>query len=325
VVLKNFEHHESQAPSRQSVQDEQLNYCSSRPYLGQSASKSKIPVLSSNYSSRAPTNVSSTSGSSTPKKRVVGHQDSIVKYKEGLVKSFKEDYNSVLENLKKALPNFDLKSHQRYLSYHETIGADFLYSVILDFKDLEKFLCMTFHQMRETERKLTERIEQLLKANQDFEEENKNLRIRLEKLEQSIEIRRDNPHDGLILPTYMHSHYQDVLYKIMNFFEEKSSLIEDTLKYPENYISNRNALGEIKEDLLESITSEDIQQKLIKGVDNFLEIHSKIRELQTEEVNEPRFGSVEPNNKPLAEPFNRLNSGQQLHVIIMKYLDNFIG
>lgn len=61
------------------------------------------------------------------------------------------------------MPELEMNSHiVRYLAMHDNLQVDFLYSVMLDLKDLEKYLFVLFHQFSDREKSLQEHIAHIL-------------------------------------------------------------------------------------------------------------------------------------------------------------------
>jgi len=199
-----------------------------------------------------------------------------------LIQAFKEDYSVVLDNFSKMMPELEMNSHiMRYLNTHDILNSEFLYYVMLDLKDLEKYLFIKFHQISEKERNYRERIESLFIKRKQMEQENSTLRQRVENLEKIIQDNQLTSNSARDSKTseYIHLHYQDLLLQLTNYYHEKLSLLSEKISNPEKSSSitaeNQDRLTEI----LERIPVEEIQHAVLKNKNLFLEINSKIDEL----------------------------------------------
>ena len=208
----------------------------------------------------------------------------------GVFSVFQEDYETVLNSFRKILPEFETKSHiVRYLATHQILGHEFLYSVMLDLKELEKHVLLRCHIDTTREDFLKEQLNELLKYNELYQKENNELRAQLERImeaQSNRTSRREDEGSEARNSLYMKKHYQGLLQKLNEFYGQKMDVLRQSLLSVEKHSATKMAVEGIFEDLVEEISSEGLQKTFKENIKKIQEVHSLIGELWQEKNKE---------------------------------------
>ena len=209
----------------------------------------------------------------------------------GSFHAFQEDYIAIFESFKKIMPDFETKSHiMRYLTGHESLGFEFLYSIMLDLKEIEKHVFLMYHKNTSREEFLKEQLFEMAKSNQKHEKEVADLHSKIE--ERTNRSSRESTRPRM---TSMHvrGHYQALLLRLNEFYGEKMDILKQTLTKAKSFDQTKIAINDVPDDLMDEIQYEEMQDVLKENMNKITELHSLIEESHKERSTTGKFEKPE--------------------------------
>jgi len=203
-----------------------------------------------------------------------------------IFENFLEDYQSIIMAFRRVLPDFQAKSHiVRYLATHEALGYEFLYSVMLDLKELEKTILLADHKKSTQENFFKEQIAELIKISETYREENVELQRRIEKITAggNQSMNADISRGGGNHVKYMRGHYQALLMKTNEFYAQKFEMLKQSLLSKQSHAATKLTIENIFEDLEEEMGLEGIQDGLKQSIKKLKEVHNLIGNTWTDQ------------------------------------------
>jgi len=200
-----------------------------------------------------------------------------------IFETFLEDYQTIIMAFRKILPHFEAKSHiVRYLAAHEALGYEFLYSVMLDLKELEKSVLLADHRASTREEILKEQIAEIMKINETFSNENIELRRKIEKLldkngNQSMSVLDVSKGGGGVNHVkYIRGHYQALLMKTNEFYGQKFEMLKQSILSQDKHAAIKLTIDNVFEDLAEEMGVEGVQDGLRENLKKLKELYNLI-------------------------------------------------